>query len=147
MGFYGHGYGHSSWIFLVVVAAGIALRMISTRRRGPMGGRPRTRPGSSAGMPSFQDQSRTAPAAAPPRTGPTYTGVPAGWMADPSGKHEQRYWSGTEWTDHVMDGGTPGIEPLPNRAKRDEEDPSATSGGDAHFPGEPPAGEQPTEPD
>jgi hypothetical protein len=67
-------------------------------------------------------------------------------MADPSGKHEQRYWSGTEWTDHVMDGGTPGIVPLPNRAKRDE-DPSATSGGDTQPPGEPPAGELPADPD
>ena len=101
-----------------------------------MGGRTRTRPGPSPGMPLFQDQSRAAPAAAPPRTGAGYTGVPAGWMVDPSGKHEQRYWSGTAWTDHVMNDGTPGVDPLPSRAGRDGEDPSATSGGDSQPPGE-----------
>jgi hypothetical protein len=37
-------------------------------------------------------------------------------MADPSGKHDERYWSGTEWTEHVMNDGTPAIDPLPNRA-------------------------------
>jgi hypothetical protein len=46
-------------------------------------------------------------------------------MADPSGKHEQRYWSGTAWTDHVMDEGAPGIDSLPDRAKQGDEDPSS----------------------
>lgn len=114
--FYGNGgAGRSSWIFLVIVAAGIALRMMSSRRRGSMGGRMRTRPGPPPGMSSFQSQPGTATPAARPRTGPSYTGVPAGWMADPSGKHDERYWSGTEWTEHVMNDGTPAIDPLPNR--------------------------------
>jgi hypothetical protein len=30
---------------------------------------------------------------------------PAGWFPDPWGRHEYRYWDGTEWTDHVADGG------------------------------------------
>ncbi len=143
MGFYGNGYGHSSWIFLVVIAIGIAMRMIATRRRGPTGGHTRTRPGPAPGMPLFQDQTRAASPAAPPRTGPTYTGVPAGWMADPSGKHEQRYWSGSAWSDHVMDDGTPGIDPLPIRTNRDDVDRSGTSDGGPLSPGEPPPGEQP----
>jgi hypothetical protein len=27
--------------------------------------------------------------------------VPAGWYPDPSGRFEQRYWDGTQWTEHV----------------------------------------------
>ena len=30
---------------------------------------------------------------------------PAGWYADPSGRHEYRYWDGTYWTAGVADGG------------------------------------------
>jgi hypothetical protein len=37
------------------------------------------------------------------------TGTPAvsppGWVADPYGRHELRYWDGDEWTEHVSDGG------------------------------------------
>lgn len=126
MGFYGNGVGgHSSWIFLVIVAAGILIRMLSSSRRGSMGGgRMRTRQGPPPGMSSFQGQSVAPSPVAPPRTGPTYTGIPAGWMADPSAKHEQRYWSGTEWTEHVMNDGTPTTDPLPNRAKPQDEGPS-----------------------
>lgn len=31
--------------------------------------------------------------------------APPGWFADPSGRHEIRYWDGTSWTDHVANGG------------------------------------------
>jgi hypothetical protein len=51
----------------------------------------------------------SAPAPPPPPGAPadTSTGTPtsAGWHADPSGKHEYRYWNGTDWTDDVSDGG------------------------------------------
>lgn len=30
-----------------------------------------------------------------------------GWYGDPSERHEQRYWDGRDWTDHVRDAGTP----------------------------------------
>jgi Protein of unknown function (DUF2510) len=80
-------------------------------------------------MSSFQSQSTTPSPEARPRTGPTYTGIPAGWMADPSGKHDERYWSGTEWTEHVMNDGTPAIDPLPNRAAPRSEGSSGVSGG------------------
>lgn len=127
MGFYGNGgVGHSSWIFFAIVAVGIAIRMLSSRRRGSMGGGMRTRPGPPPGMSSFQSPS-PAPPTARPRTGPTYTGIPAGWMADPSGKHDERYWSGTEWTEHVMNDGTPAIDPLPNRSAPGGEGPSDPS--------------------
>ncbi len=29
----------------------------------------------------------------------------AGWQSDPTGRHEHRYWDGTQWTDHVSDAG------------------------------------------
>jgi hypothetical protein len=42
-----------------------------------------------------------------------FTGIAPGWLIDPSGRHEQRYWSGSEWTEHVTDGGIPGTDPPP----------------------------------
>jgi len=41
--------------------------------------------------------------------------VPAGWFADPSGRHRGRYWDGVRWSEHVDDGGVPGIDPLEAR--------------------------------
>jgi hypothetical protein len=51
--------------------------------------------------------------------GVTFTGIPPGWLTDPSGRHERRYWSGSEWTEHVTDGGVPGIDPPPGSAGRE----------------------------
>ena len=42
-----------------------------------------------------------------------FTGIAPGWLIDPSGRHERRYWSGSEWTEHVTDGGIPGTDPPP----------------------------------
>jgi len=36
-----------------------------------------------------------------------------GWQPDPSGRHEYRYWDGTEWTDDVSDAGATSVDPLP----------------------------------
>jgi hypothetical protein len=47
----------------------------------------------------------TSPPTEPP-------GVAAGWMPDPSGRHEQRYWSGTAWTEHVHTNGLAGVDPV-----------------------------------
>ncbi len=33
---------------------------------------------------------------------------PPGWHPDPRGRHEHRYWDGTQWTDHVADAGVTG---------------------------------------
>jgi hypothetical protein len=38
--------------------------------------------------------------------------VPATWAADPSGRHELRYWNGTSWTVHVSDAGVQSEDPL-----------------------------------
>lgn len=37
--------------------------------------------------------------------------TPAGWHADPFGRFERRYWDGTQWTAHVVTGGSQGIDP------------------------------------
>jgi Protein of unknown function (DUF2510) len=37
--------------------------------------------------------------------------VPAGWFADPSRRHELRYWDGQRWTEQVADRGTQGVDP------------------------------------
>jgi hypothetical protein len=31
----------------------------------------------------------------------------AGWLPDPSGRHDERFWDGGAWTDRVADGGGP----------------------------------------
>jgi hypothetical protein len=31
--------------------------------------------------------------------------VPAGWKADPTGRHQFRYWDGFQWTESVADAG------------------------------------------
>lgn len=33
------------------------------------------------------------------------------WAADPTGRHEHRYWDGTAWTEHVSDGGVESTDP------------------------------------
>jgi hypothetical protein len=37
--------------------------------------------------------------------------VPAGWLPDPVGRHELRWWDGAVWTEHVSDGGVQGLDP------------------------------------
>ncbi len=37
--------------------------------------------------------------------------VAAGWLADPGGAHELRYWDGAAWTDHVSDQGVAAVDP------------------------------------
>ncbi len=36
----------------------------------------------------------------------------AGWYPDPGGKHEHRYWDGSQWTDNVADHGRQSVDPL-----------------------------------
>lgn len=37
--------------------------------------------------------------------------APAAWYADPFGRHEQRYWDGGQWTEHVTTGGLQSGDP------------------------------------
>lgn len=37
---------------------------------------------------------------------------PANWYPDPAGRHEFRWFDGTQWTDHVSDGGKAAVDPI-----------------------------------
>ena len=37
----------------------------------------------------------------------------AAWYADPSRRHEVRYWNGEAWTEHVADNGVASVDPVP----------------------------------
>ena len=39
--------------------------------------------------------------------------TPGEWRADPSGRHQHRYWDGGAWTAHVADEGVAGVDPWP----------------------------------
>lgn len=60
------------------------------------------------------------PGSAPAMTGAVAPAPPAaaapaagGWHPDPSGKHEQRYHDGQNWTEHVSTAGVAGTDPVP----------------------------------
>lgn len=53
-------------------------------------------------------------------------GTLAGWHQDPSGRHELRFWNGDRWTEHVIDGGIPGLD-FPTRSGRAPSDTTASS--------------------
>lgn len=44
------------------------------------------------------------------QSGPPAT--PAGWFPDPLGRHEQRYWDGVQWTEHVASHGRQSVDPV-----------------------------------
>jgi hypothetical protein len=59
---------------------------------------------------------RKAPTTVPP-TPPTpqplaTPAAPAGWLVDPTGRHEHRYWDGIAWTAHVADEGEQETDPI-----------------------------------
>lgn len=111
-----YGYG-SGWIVVVFIALALARYFTSRSRRG-------RRPGSPG--PMGQWGQGFGPTSAPPGVGQPPTvptgqrGIPAGWMPDPSGKFDQRYWSGTAWTEHVLKGGVPSVDPPPGSQRRAE---------------------------
>ena len=109
-------YGHGSSIALVVFFALFAVRALSSqrRRRGPQRGAPRT---SSFTDPNLRGHVSDAVDGWSGKV--TFTGIAPGWLTDPSGRHEQRYWSGSEWTEHVTDGGVPGTDPPPPNTGRE----------------------------
>jgi len=42
----------------------------------------------------------------------THGGAPAGWLPDPTGRHQMRYWDAARWTDHVSDNGVTAVDPV-----------------------------------
>ena len=87
------------------------------RRQGRQRGAPHASSASSFTDPTYTRDGSDVDDPSPGKI--HYTGIPAGWMTDPSGRHEQRYWSGSAWTEHVTDGGTPGIDPPPGGTGRE----------------------------
>jgi hypothetical protein len=67
---------------------------------------PQRKGAAGARAPDFLDRLRGAP--------PSHSSAaaPAGWYADPATRHEQRYWDGAQWTEHVTDRGRPSIDPV-----------------------------------
>jgi hypothetical protein len=56
----------------------------------------------------------------------------AGWFPDPMQRHEMRYWDGTEWTEHIADGGQPGVDPVGAPAAPTEAAPVGAAPADGH---------------
>lgn len=42
----------------------------------------------------------------------------AGWYRDPTMRHTHRYWTGSEWSDHVADGGVTTMDTIPELDRR-----------------------------
>jgi hypothetical protein len=113
-------YGGGSWVILAFLALALFRIFAARNRRGGMPpGRPgRGRPWMSGpgtasrfSPPSTEQAEHKAPEAG--------QGIPEGWFADPSGRFEQRYWSGTKWTEHVTKGGVPSVDPPQPRGSLD----------------------------
>jgi hypothetical protein len=60
------------------------------------------------GQPAYQPQGQ--PAYQPQAEAPSLP--PAAWQPDPTGRHQLRYWDGSQWTEHVADNGTQAVDPL-----------------------------------
>ena len=105
-----HVNGQHSWLAIVAFGVVIAIRLMASPRRRGRGGRR-----DPSGARGFTASSAPPSTASPtgPTAGPTSTGTAPGWFTDPFVRHEQRYWSGQAWTEHVLDGGTPAVDPPP----------------------------------
>jgi Protein of unknown function (DUF2510) len=103
--------GTQSWVAVVAILVGLAIRFFAMQRRRTMG-QPGTRGfNSTAG---FQHRSDPSAGNEPSDGAATVVGGTApGWFRDPFIRHEQRYWSGSGWTEHIQDHGVPGIDPPP----------------------------------
>ena len=108
-------YAHGSWIALVIFGGMFALRALSSqRRRGGYRGSPMPKSFFTTTDPRNPDR---GPTTEPPRaTDTARTGTAPGWFRDPFFKHEHRYWSGSEWTEHITDNGVPGVDPAPPKS-------------------------------
>jgi hypothetical protein len=114
-------YGHGSWVAVLVFVGFFVLRYANSQRRRGGGGQfpgyggrpgPGRHPQGSAFTPTHP-QAPDSPPAGPVSVDRTATGsgTAPGWFTDPFFRHGQRYWSGSEWTEHVTDDGVPGLDP------------------------------------
>jgi hypothetical protein len=105
-----HVNGQHSLVAIAGFAVVIVIRLLASPRRRGTGGQ-RGHSGAS-GFTASPAPSQT-PSSSNPSSGSAFTGTAPGWFTDPFVRHEQRYWSGETWTEHVLDGGTPAIDPPP----------------------------------
>jgi len=78
--------------------------------QNPSGPYPGAGGAPSGGFPAGGGPSGGAPAVAP--TPQPSQAPPAGWNPDPSGRHQHRYWDGSQWTSSVADNGVTTDDPL-----------------------------------
>jgi hypothetical protein len=57
-----------------------------------------------------------------------------GWYPDPSGRHEQRFFDGVHWTEHVANHGVPGLDPLTPAMPTETSGPPLLEAASAHSP-------------
>jgi hypothetical protein len=100
-------FAHGSSTFLILAAVMLGFRFFAGQRR-------RTQGAGRRGMVGQASASSAVPG------GIGHTGIPAGWLTDPSGRFDQRYWSGTEWTENVTKAGVPSIDPPPGSGNSGE---------------------------
>src|SRR5580704_18341436 len=105
-------YGHESWIAVLIFGGLFAMRMLSSQRRRRGYGRAPVSRSELTGT-GFQGSAATTTAPSQGTRDTAYTGIAPGWLADPFARHDQRYWSGSQWTEHVVDDGVPGTDPPP----------------------------------
>ncbi len=55
--------------------------------------------------------------------------APPAWLADPTGRHQMRYWDGQQWTDHVSNAGVQATDPVGSPATNTATAAPAASGG------------------
>jgi hypothetical protein len=72
----------------------------------------------SWGAPAAADTATSPPLSTttPEPRAPAAAATGAEWRRDPYGRFEQRFWNGTEWTDHVSTGGKQMTDPPGERA-------------------------------
>jgi hypothetical protein len=60
-----------------------------------------------------ENRASSPPSTAPPPSvaEPPPPPTPAGWYHDPSRRHEHRYWTGSDWSEHVADAGVQATDP------------------------------------
>lgn len=55
--------------------------------------------------------------------------APPAWLADPTGRHQMRYWDGQQWTDYVSNAGVQATDPVGSPATNQAAQTPAASGG------------------
>jgi hypothetical protein len=82
--------------------------LAALKAQGAAAPAPASRPQPALAVPTG---AAAVPPSPPAPTSLPAPSVPAGWLADPGGRHELRYWDGGRWTDHASDAGVAVVDP------------------------------------